>query len=1226
MNKERYLKKSTDYIELLVNRVHMLNSLNYYDINISSESFFSGLLNLVYDWNLKNLNNEISNAVSIDLYDDINHVAVQVTSDSTASKIHNTINKFIENELYQKYGRLVVMVIDHKERYAAKFETNDKFNFNKDSDIITIKKLLKDISNLDTLKVKKISEYLEFEIGTVLDQENVWNMQQAFETIETATNNVMTRDFFKIDDKDFIELFNHTINANENVFIKGYSKEESLYCVLNQLINIEIKKPVYVIRNEETWNKAKDYLQDVIVIPFFYADEIKVIKNNINIIICNNDSSTVNKKFIEMRRRKTGTLIDNLNCDVVEAQKLISETNGLFPFIKRQLFDGDMKNPAWAENVSRCILTALLVGKWTEREGDKTTIEDLSGIDFNSFVLEISKLSTSENPFVIKISGRGENRYQLTDATLSWSILGEFVSDDFIEEFLEKGTNIILSKDPLFDLPRAEHFYGSIRAEKSPYSNEIRHGILRSMTFIALNKNQSLIDYNIKKILSKVDTLNMWEYIAQFAEELCEASPSEFISKVENSLNDEAFVGLFDSADDTSITARHYYTHILWALEKLFAHKGYLFRAVNVLMELNQQKLKYKMGNSPKRTLESFFCTWLNITVALPDEKIRIAEQGIKKYDSMWEILFDMISDKHSVMPGSAPTFNYRDSGNIYEVTYKDMYTQKIEYLKLIRQYVNSDCARWCRLIEIFKIVSDDILDQMLDEISDSILSMKDADKEKIKSKLRRLVNDHRYFKEAEWAKDEEWIIKIENASKSIKFENPLYDFLYITVQDHDICMYTPPTMEEGQEKHKEARGRLLEREFGLFKSLNLNICDLIRLSQNYYFNLGYNIARYYSCDTLDDELFQQIINISDAKNVAAGYVGRLYEKDSSLDIIKQALKICKENNVSDELYVRILEVPAINEQIFKLILEQNAEIQKKYFNEKWISLSGEEPFCRDLLSICIEHKAANCLLRILYYIKETLSVDEVISYLYKFTEIINPECDRYMLVEIVEHIHQNIKGKYSKYESMYQLELCIHKILGWENMICVQHLFKTDATIYAELISIVLKSDNNDEPNEKQIRLAESYFDLYYDAKFCPGEIENGIDDSILNKWINTFEDCLNRQNQSKHYYYLLGKLFAYSPIGTDGYYPHESIREIIEKNYGKNMQSGYVSSEINKRGVHTSDAGESEKQLALRYKENADSIRISSPKTAEIFDVLSNHYLAESKAERERAENGEW
>ena len=92
-----------------------------------------------------------------------------------------------------------------------------------------------------------------------------------------------------------------------------------------------------------------------------------------------------------------------------------------------------------------------------------------------------------------------------------------------------------------------------------------------------------------------------------------------------------------------------------------------------------------------------------------------------------------------------------------------------------------------------------------------------------------------------------------------------------------------------------------------------------------------------------------------------------------------------------------------------------------------------------------------------------------------------------------------------------------------------------------------------------------ESYFDLYYDAKFCPGEIENGIDDSILNKWINAFEDCLRRQNQSKHYYYLLGKLFAYSSIGTDGYYPHESIREIIEKNYGKNMQSGYVSSEIN-------------------------------------------------------------
>lgn len=1226
MNKEEYLKKSIAYIETLVNRVHLLNSLNYYDINISSENFFSGLLGLVYGWNLKNLNNEELNAVSIDLYDDVRRVAVQVTSDNSSAKIHNTIKKFIENDLYVKYDRLLVMVIDYKDRYTAQFKTEDKFDFNKDSDIITIKKLIKDISKLDTSQVKKVLEYLEFEVGTILAEENVWNIQQAFETIETATNGVITKDYFKIDDKNFIELFNSTINANENVFIKGYSKEECLYCVLNQLIGINIEKPVYVIRNEETWNKAKEHLRDAIVIPLFYADATAVIKNNINIIIYNNDSSTASKKFIEMRRRKTETLINNLNCDIMDAQKLIRETNGLFPFIKRKLFEGDMKNPDWANRVSRAILTALLIGKWTEREGDKKLIQDLSGIDFMSFVLELSKLNMHETPFVIKTSGREGTKYQITDVTLSWSILKDYIEEDFIKEFLEKGCEIILAKDPLFDLPSDEHFYGSISAEKSIYSNEIRHGILRSMIFIALDEYQELIDYHIRKILSKVESLDMWEYITQFAQEICEASPREYINKIEESIDDDNFLKLFYSANDVSITTRHYYTHILWSIEKLFTDRTYLFRAVDVLMALNEKNLTYRMSNSPKDTLSTFFCAWLNVTSALPEEKIKLAAQGIDKYDLMWDILFNVISGNNSVMVGSTPRYNYRNSGDIPEITNRDVYIQRIEYLKLVRKYAKSDCERCCKLIDILKNVSDDILDQMLDELNKNIGYMNDTDREKVKSKLRRLVNDNRYFSGAEWVKDENWITKIENFSKNINFENPLYDFLYITAPNYDIRMYNPPTRNDGRKKQDEARENLLESEFISFKSLNLNICDLIRLCKNKHPDFGYNIAKYYSCDKFDVELFQQMLKITEIDNIVAGYIGRIYQNYPSVDFIRQVLILCKDNSKSEDLYVRILTTPSLNEEILELVFEQDENIQEKYFSRQWFSLTGIEPFCGALLSACVKHRAANCLLRILYDIKENMSIDDIINYLYKFKEIASSKWDNYLLVELVEFIHQNISGEYSKYESLYEIELAFYKYLGWENLLCVQHLFKTDAATYAELIAIVLKSEDNGEPSEKQMELAKYYFDLYYNANFCPGEVKNKINEDILTNWVNSFRDCLYKQNQSKHFYYLLGKLFAYSPIGADGYYPHESIRKIIEENYGKDIQGGYVTSEFNKRGVYTSDAGESEKQLSIRYKENADNIRINFPKTAGIFDVLSNRYLVDSKAERERAENGEW
>ena len=64
--------------------------------------------------------------------------------------------------------------------------------------------------------------------------------------------------------------------------------------------------------------------------------------------------------------------------------------------------------------------------------------------------------------------------------------------------------------------------------------------------------------------------------------------------------------------------------------------------------------------------------------------------------------------------------------------------------------------------------------------------------------------------------------------------------------------------------------------------------------------------------------------------------------------------------------------------------------------------------------------------------------------------------------------------------------------------------------------------------------------------------------------------------------------------------------------------------SAECNKRGVYTGSAGESEKNLALYYKKNADGIRLLYPKTAEIYDLISESYFSHAKSEREDAENG--
>lgn len=164
LNKEIYLKEVAKSLALLSNEVTILNAINLYDINIAAEDFFPGLLNLIYGYQLKNANHLEKNAPAIDLYDEVNRIAIQVTSDSSSKKINHTIEEFNKNKAYNRYDRLVVLVLTQKKKYTAAFDTDGNFVFDKTKDIWDVEDLIKDIRKLDTEQIKEISNYLSKEL------------------------------------------------------------------------------------------------------------------------------------------------------------------------------------------------------------------------------------------------------------------------------------------------------------------------------------------------------------------------------------------------------------------------------------------------------------------------------------------------------------------------------------------------------------------------------------------------------------------------------------------------------------------------------------------------------------------------------------------------------------------------------------------------------------------------------------------------------------------------------------------------------------------------------------------------------------------------------------------------------------------------------------------------------------------------------------------------------
>jgi hypothetical protein len=164
INKGIYLNNIGEALALLSKEVEILNCVNFYDINIVAEDFYAQLLNKIYGYNLRNLNEYEKNAPAIDLGDDVLKISIQVTSDNDSEKIKKTISKFIEHKQYVKYNTLYILLLTKKKNYTTVFDTQGVFVFEKSKHIIDYTDLMKAIKAKDTTMLNEINCFLENEL------------------------------------------------------------------------------------------------------------------------------------------------------------------------------------------------------------------------------------------------------------------------------------------------------------------------------------------------------------------------------------------------------------------------------------------------------------------------------------------------------------------------------------------------------------------------------------------------------------------------------------------------------------------------------------------------------------------------------------------------------------------------------------------------------------------------------------------------------------------------------------------------------------------------------------------------------------------------------------------------------------------------------------------------------------------------------------------------------
>jgi hypothetical protein len=161
--------------------------------------------------------------------------------------------------------------------------------------------------------------------------------------------------------------------------------------------------------------------------------------------------------------------------------------------------------------------------------------------------------------------------------------------------------------------------------------------------------------------------------------------------------------------------------------------------------------------------------------------------------------------------------------------------------------------------------------------------------------------------------------------------------------------------------------------------------------------------------------------------------------------------------------------------------------------------------------------------------------------------------------------------------------------------------------------------------PLERATTMAERGYKLLDAIERIPGHDEAGeLEADRLSKWITTVRQASTELSRADIADICIGKLLSHAPVGKDGVWPCEPVRDVIEEIQSEPMMQGAQTGVYNSRGAHfRGEGGAQERELAEKYRQWGKSLQVSHPFVAsKLLMALAKTY--DRDASREDTEAG--
>jgi len=236
----------------------------------------------------------------------------------------------------------------------------------------------------------------------------------------------------------------------------------------------------------------------------------------------------------------------------------------------------------------------------------------------------------------------------------------------------------------------------------------------------------------------------------------------------------------------------------------------------------------------------------------------------------------------------------------------------------------------------------------------------------------------------------------------------------------------------------------------------------------------------------------------------------------------------------------------------------------------------------------------------------------------------------RYDILKAIEYIQDS--GELRE-EDIRQIEWAYLRIFRFEKL-KPRYLLKSvseDPSFFAQLVIWGFRrndgrEDSDEEMTKEQIQQrAEIVYELLRTLSIIPTSEGADIDSNRLNDWVAQARTILKNADREGIGDDRIGNYLSHCPVGSDGIWPHEAIRSVIERVRSKELEDAVSCGKSNLRGVTTRNpyaGGEQERTLAQKYSGDAEAIQLTSPRTAAVLRSIANSYEWEAANEDRRVE----